>query len=105
MPCAPDVLGVDWTVNLGAARQRVGHQVALQGNLDPMVLMAEPEQVQAQVIHTLNSFGAPHNPDGSSAGHIFNLGHGISQHTPPQNVQVVVDTVHRHSKSMRASQG
>jgi uroporphyrinogen decarboxylase len=101
MPSAPDVLGVDWTVNLGAARQRVGHRVALQGNLDPMVLMAEPEQVEAHVVRTLDSFGPPLNPDGSSAGHIFNLGHGISQHTPPDNVGVLVDAVHRHSKQMR----
>jgi uroporphyrinogen decarboxylase len=102
LPCLPDVLGLDWTANLGAARQRVGHRVALQGQLDPMALFATPEQIQAQVVQTLNSFGPPLNPDGSVAGHIFNLGHGINQHTPPQNVQVLVDAVHQHSQKIRA---
>ena len=91
----PDVLGLDWTMNLGAARRRVGDRVALQGNLDPNVLFAPPEAVEAQAIRTLDSFGAPGD------GHIFNLGHGISQHTPPENVSVLVNTVHAHSKRLR----
>ncbi len=99
----PDVLGLDWTVNLGSARRRVGTQVALQGNLDPNVLFAEPAQIDAEVRHTLESFGAPANPDGSTAGHVFNLGHGISQHTPPEHVQVLVDSVHSHSRRLRAA--
>ncbi len=94
----PDVLGLDWTVNLGSARARVGGSVALQGNLDPNVLFADPEQIRAEVIRTLDSFGAPENADGSTAGHIFNLGHGISQHTPPEAVSVLVDAVHEHSR-------
>ena len=96
-----DVVGLDWTVNLGRARQQVGDRVALQGNLDPNVLFAPPAQVQAQAIATLDSFGPPANADGSTAGHIFNLGHGISQFTPPETVKVLVDTVHEHSRRQR----
>ena len=97
-----EAVGLDWTVNLGRARAQVGHRVALQGNLDPNVLFAEPAQVEAEVIRTLDSFGPPRNPDGSWAGHVFNLGHGISQFTPAEHVQVLVDTVHRHSRAQRA---
>jgi len=96
-----DVVGLDWTVNLGQARSRVGARVALQGNLDPNVLFAPPEQVRAEVIRTLDSFGSPANADGSTAGHVFNLGHGISQFTPPESVSVLVDTVHAHSRKQR----
>jgi uroporphyrinogen decarboxylase len=99
---APDVLGLDWTVNLGAARARVGHRVALQGNLDPNVLFAGPAQIEAEVVRTLESFGPPMNADGSAAGHIFNLGHGISQHTPPESVEVLVQAVHAHSRRLRS---
>ena len=97
-----DVVGLDWTMDLGRARRQVGDRVALQGNLDPNVLFAGPEQVREQVIRTLDRFGAPANPDGSTAGHVFNLGHGISQFTPPENVTVLVDTVHAHSRRQRA---
>ena len=96
-----DVLGLDWTMNLGQARQRVGAQVALQGNLDPHVLFAPPAQIQAEVVKVLDSFGPPLNADGSTAGHVFNLGHGISQHTPPESVAVLVDAVHGHSRRLR----
>ena len=92
-----DVVGLDWTMNLGKARAQVGDRVALQGNLDPNVLFAQPEQVQAEVIKTLDSFGKP----SATSGHIFNLGHGISQFTPPDNVKVLVDTVHAHSRQLR----
>ncbi len=98
----PDVIGLDWTVNLGQARARVGAQVALQGNLDPAVLFAPPEQIRAEVARTLDSFGVPTQGDGSQAGHVFNLGHGISQHTPPEHVAVLVDAVHEHSRRLRA---
>ncbi|WP_309684648.1 uroporphyrinogen decarboxylase [Polaromonas sp.] len=103
-----EVLGLDWTVNLGQARARVGehgpHPKALQGNLDPNVLFAKPAQIEAEVAHVLNSFGTPHS-DASQSGptHIFNLGHGISQHTPPESVEVLVNAVHAHSRSMRAA--
>ncbi len=92
----PDVVGVDWTVNLGAARARVGAHIALQGNLDPNVLFAPPASIEAQVRSVLASFGAP-------GGHVFNLGHGISQHTPPDHVSVLVDAVHQVSRQMRAA--
>jgi uroporphyrinogen decarboxylase len=77
--------------------------MALQGNLDPNVLFAQPAQVQEEVVRVLDSFGAPHT-DRAMPGptHIFNLGHGINQHTPPENVAVLVDTVHAHSRAMRA---
>ena len=93
----PDVVGLDWTMNLGTARARIGDRVALQGNIDPNVLFAKPEQIRAEVTRTLESFGPP-------GGHIFNLGHGISQHTPPDNVAVLVDTVHQVSRRMRAAE-
>ena len=97
----PDVVGLDWTMNLGQARARVGDRVALQGNIDPNVLFAGPDQIRTEVTRTLESFGAPANPDGSVAGHVFNLGHGINQHTPPENVAVLVDTVHAVSRQLR----
>jgi uroporphyrinogen decarboxylase len=96
-----DVLGVDWTVNLGRARALVGGSKALQGNLDPAVLFAPPEQVAAQARRVLDDFGVPHAGPGTGATHIFNLGHGISQHTPPENVQVLVEAVHAHSARLR----
>jgi uroporphyrinogen decarboxylase len=90
-------VGVDWTVDLGRARQRIGAHCTIQGNLDPMALMAEPEQVRAEVLRTLQTYGAP------SAGeaHVFNLGHGINQFTPPDNVRALVDSVHQYSREMR----
>jgi len=66
----------------------------LQGNLDPNVLFAAPAQIEAEVKRTLQSLGAPHGAD----GHVFNLGHGISQHTPPEHVSALVDAVHAHSR-------
>ena len=105
LPC--EVLGVDWTVNLSKARRAVGGDVggpgkALQGNLDPNVLFASPEQIQAEAVRVLESFGLPHT-DRATPGptHIFNLGHGISQFTPPESVAALVEAVHGHSKKMR----
>jgi uroporphyrinogen decarboxylase len=97
-----DVVGLDWTMNLGAARQRVGDRVALQGNLDPNVLFAPPAVVQAEARKVLDRFGAPQCADGSWHGHVFNLGHGISQHTPPEHVSALVEAVHTHSRLLRA---
>jgi uroporphyrinogen decarboxylase len=91
----PDVVGVDWTVNLGAARQRVGQRVAIQGNLDPAALFAPPEQIRAEVARVLVGFGT--GPE--SVGHVFNLGHGISQYTPPEAVETLVEAVHSLSKN------
>ncbi|MEK9690116.1 MAG: uroporphyrinogen decarboxylase [Burkholderiaceae bacterium] len=97
-----DVLGMDWSVNLGKARAQLGATHAIQGNLDPNVLFASPEQVAEQAKAVLDSFGQPHMGPSKGPTHIFNLGHGISQFTPPENVTVLVDTVHTHSKAMRA---
>ena len=97
-----DVLGVDWTVNLAKARALVGETKALQGNIDPNVLFANPAQIEAEVIKVLNSFGTPHTGPGKGPTHIFNLGHGINQHTPPENVGVLVEAVHTHSRRLRA---
>ncbi len=103
-----DVLGLDWTANLAKARAMVGGAVggagkALQGHIDPNVLFATPAVIQVEVAKVLNSFGQPHTDTTTTgATHIFNLGHGISQFTPPENVAVLVDTVHAYSKQQRA---
>ncbi|MBK6469932.1 MAG: uroporphyrinogen decarboxylase [Betaproteobacteria bacterium] len=97
-----DVVGLDWTMNLGQARARVGHQVALQGNLDPSVLFAPPEVVAREGVAVLDSFGRPQRADGGWDGHVFNLGHGISQFTPPEHVTALVEAVHTHSRRQRA---
>jgi uroporphyrinogen decarboxylase len=90
-------VGLDWTTNLGKARALVGQKVALQGNLDPMVLFADPQQVATETCRVLDSFGKP--SDG--VGHVFNLGHGISQFTPPDRVAAMVEAVHSHSRKLR----
>jgi uroporphyrinogen decarboxylase len=102
-----DVLGLDWTMNLGRARAQVGGQVggpgkALQGNIDPNILFAPPAQIATEVHRVLDSFGKPHT-DKTQTGptHIFNLGHGISQYTPPEHVTALVEAVHSHSRAMR----
>ncbi|WP_395825635.1 uroporphyrinogen decarboxylase [Collimonas sp.] len=92
-----DAVGLDWTVNLADARARVGQRVALQGNLDPAVLFANPEQIRNEVERLLTSYGAPT----AGSGHVFNLGHGISQFTPPESVAVMVDAVHEISRKIR----
>jgi uroporphyrinogen decarboxylase len=102
-----EVLGLDWTMNLGQARARVGEQgpraKALQGNIDPNVLFADPGRIAAEVSKVLASFGKPHT-DVSKSGptHIFNLGHGISQFTPPEHVAALVQAVHAQSRALRA---
>jgi len=99
-----EVLGLDWTVNLAAARARLGATKALQGNIDPAVLLTTPEAIAVQARAVLDSFGAPHtHPAHSGPTHIFNLGHGISQHTPPENVTALVEAVHAHSRALRAA--
>ena len=105
-----EVLGLDWTVNLAKARALVGENgpnaKALQGNLDPNVLFANPAQIETEVAAVLDSFGAPHlDMTQSGPTQIFNLGHGISQFTPPENVDVLVRAVHSQSRRLRASQG
>jgi uroporphyrinogen decarboxylase len=87
---------------LSAASRRPGK--ALQGNIDPNVLFAPPEAIRTEVARVLDSFGLPHTDrDTSGPTHIFNLGHGISQYTPPEHVAVLVEAVHSHSRAqMRA---
>ena len=104
-----NVIGLDWTANLSKARAQIGHDQngmtgkALQGNLDPNVLFAPTQVIQNEVEKVLNSFGKPHTDKLTTGStHIFNLGHGISQHTPPENVAVLVDAVHSISQRMRA---
>lgn len=94
-----NAIGIDWSMNLATARKRVGPTCVLQGNLDPMALLTTPEQVREQTIRTLDSYGAAN----TGRGHVFNLGHGISQFTPPEHVAVLVDTVHAHSRRLRSS--
>jgi uroporphyrinogen decarboxylase len=101
-----EVLGLDWTVNLGKARRQVGGAVgeagkALQGNIDPNVLFAPAAQIEAEVERVVQSFGRPHHGAGVGPTHIFNLGHGISQYTPPEHVQVLVEAVHAASRRIR----
>ncbi len=74
-----DAVGLDWTVSLAAARRRVGDRVALQGNLDPLVLLAAPDVVHREAERVLADYG-------SGPGHVFNLGHGIVPQTPPEHV-------------------
>jgi uroporphyrinogen decarboxylase len=100
--CGADVVGLDWTVSLAAARRRVDDRVAFQGNLDPAVLFAPPEAVAEQARAALDSFGDPRRADGRWGGHVFNLGHGISQFTPPDRVATLVETVHTHSRARLA---
>ncbi len=95
--CGADVVGLDWTTDLGAARARVADKVALQGNIDPMVLFGGEQAVRAEVRRTLDRFGSPKRPDGGWGGHVLNLGHGLNQHTPPDAVAALVDEAHRHS--------
>ena len=86
-----DALGLDWTVDIGQARQRVGDKVALQGNLDPAILLSTPEAIEKEVTSILASYG-PGN------GHVFNLGHGITQWTPPENAGAMIEAVRECSQ-------
>ena len=85
-----DALGVDWTVELGTARARVGRRVALQGHVDPTILYANPVRIRHEVATVLDSFG-------QGAGHVFNLGHGIQPGVDPERVGVLIDAVHELS--------
>lgn len=85
-----DAVGLDWTMEMGEARARVGTRVALQGNADPCILYAPPERIRQEVDRILAGFG-------HGSGHIFNLGHGIHPHVDPERVGVLVDAVHASS--------
>jgi uroporphyrinogen decarboxylase len=82
-----DVIGLDWRVRLDEGWQRVGHDVALMGNLDPITLFAKPDVLRAQAKKILEQAGG-------RPGHIFNLGHGILPETPVENVIALVEMVH-----------
>ena len=91
-----DALGLDWHTDIGEARRRVGGQVALQGNLDPFTLLGSADAIRSEATRILDAYG-------NHPGHVFNLGHGISQFTEPDKVSVLVETVHGHSRALRAS--
>ena len=88
--CGADALGVDWTTSLGDARRRVGDRVALQGNLDPSVLYADPDAIRREARAVIDDFGP-------GPGHVFNLGHGIHPWVDPERVAVLVDEVHAYN--------
>lgn len=90
--CGADAVGVDWTVDLAAARRRISDSVALQGNLDPIALFGGEAAIRAEVRRVLDAFGKV-----DQGGHVFNLGHGISQFTPPEAVAVLVDETRSYS--------
>lgn len=85
-----NAVGLDWTIDIGEARSRVGDRVALQGNMDPTMLYASPEAIRAEVGRILASYG-------QGTGQVFNLGHGITPEVDPENVAVFVDAVHELS--------
>jgi len=93
--CGATCVGLDWTVDLAEARRRVGASVALQGNLDPLVLLADTSVVTREAAAVVRAAGP-------APGHIFNLGHGIVPATPPENVAALVESVHRESRASRA---
>jgi len=85
-----DAIGLDWTLEIGKARARVGGKVALQGNSDPCILYASPDRIRLEVARVLEDFGR-------GSGHIFNLGHGIHPYMDPDRISVLVDAVHELS--------
>ncbi len=92
-----DVLGVDWTVDLGVARKLVGNRMALQGNLDPVALFAPPEVIRREVRRILTRYG-------QGSGHIFNLGHGILPHTPVEHARAFIEAVKQESPPFHAAE-
>ncbi len=82
-----DVIGVDWRIDLGAAWEKIGHDRAVQGNLDPVVLFAEKDEIRRRAQQILKQAGG-------RAGHVFNLGHGVLPETPFENVKYLVEAVH-----------
>ena len=94
--CGADVIGLDWTMDIGKVRKRIGERVALQGNLDPTVLYASEEKIKEEVIRILDSFG-------EGSGHIFNLGHGILPDVDPEKAKAMVRIVKEESKKYHHS--
>ncbi len=91
-----DAVGLDWTISIDEARQRIGDKVALQGNLDPNVLYADADTIQQEVKQLIEKFG-------NHTGHVFNLGHGIHQTVNPDHLKVLVDAVHHYGREIRNS--
>lgn len=91
-----DALGLDWSVDIGQARTRVGNKVALQGNMDPAILLSTPKAIEKEVASILASYGHGH-------GHVFNLGHGITQFTPPENAHAMLKAVKNLSPQYHTS--
>jgi len=89
--CGADVVSIDWTMELGEVRNKIGSKVALQGNLDPTVLYADKDKIKQEAVKVLKSFGK-HN------GHIFNLGHGILPDVSPENAKYLVAVVKEESR-------
>jgi len=89
-----DAVGLDWTISIDEARQRIGDKVALQGNLDPNVLYADPETIRQHAKQLIGKFG-------NHTGHVFNLGHGIHQTVNPDHLKVLVDAVHEYGREIR----
>jgi uroporphyrinogen decarboxylase len=89
--CGADVIGLDWTMNIGKVRKRIGDKVALQGNLDPTVLYGSEEKIKEEAVKILDSFG-------EGSGHIFNLGHGILPNVEPDKAKYLVDIVKEESR-------
>ncbi len=92
VPSGADCLGLDWTTDIGAARERVGQSVSLQGNMDPAVLYAKPERIRQEVARILERYG-------SGSGHVFNLGHGITPEVDPAHAGAFFEAVHELSPS------
>ena len=90
-----DAIGLDWTINIKEAKQRVGHKVALQGNLDPCTLYAPPDTIRSAVKQVISDFG----PD--ATGHVFNLGHGIHPAVNPDHLGILIDAVHKYGYEIR----
>ncbi len=87
-----DVLGLDWTMDLGEVRKQVGNKVALQGNMDPSVLYTNKDYIRKETKRVLSSFG-------KGTGHIFNLGHGVLPDIDPENVKALVQSVKEESEN------
>ena len=87
-----DGVGLDWTTDIGNARSRIGDKVALQGNMDPSILLGSPERIRQEVQSILDSFG-------QGSGHVFNLGHGITPDVDPEKAGVFIDAVQSLSRT------
>lgn len=103
-----DVIGLDWTIDLKAAREalsRTGKNLAIQGNIDPLILLSNPKEIEKRVHQSMSNLAEAKIGNGSPLqGHIFNLGHGINLSTPPENVQVLIQAVRKSSTQVRLNQ-